>query len=120
MKEKETEKMEKAEPEFSLDQSNILYLLFITGATICLGLDITVQINRRDIWNINPITEGFVLVLLANLLLWLDFAWTIVRQRDEGDDTRPGGFLSDVVSYSTNSLCCVLLVPLSVMRKAPG
>ena len=72
-----------------------------------------------DNWNINPITEGFVLVLLANLFLWLDFVWTIVRQRDEGDDTRPDNmFLSDVATYSTNSLCCVLLLPLSVARKA--
>ena len=39
--------MEAEEPEFSLYQSNILYLLFISGAVICLALDIMVQINRR-------------------------------------------------------------------------
>ena len=42
---KEMEKKE--EPEFSLQQSNILYLLFISGAAICLALDIMVQVNRR-------------------------------------------------------------------------
>ena len=47
--EKEMEKeMEKEEPEFSLYQSNMLYLFFISGALICLALDITVQINRRS------------------------------------------------------------------------
>ena len=46
---KEEEKeMEKEEPEFSLYQSNMLYLFFISGALICLALDITVQINRRS------------------------------------------------------------------------
>ena len=42
------EEMEKEEPEFSLYQSNMLYLFFISGALICLALDITVQINRRS------------------------------------------------------------------------
>ena len=70
-------------------------------------------------WKINPITEGFILVLLINLFLWLDFVWTILRQRDEGDGEQ-GGFLSDLVTYTSNSLCCVLLVPLSVIRKTPG
>ena len=49
MKEKEKEEMEKAEPEFSLYQSNVLYLFFISGAIICLALDITVQINRSKL-----------------------------------------------------------------------
>ena len=50
MKECEEDKKEmekKEEPEFSLQQSNILYLLFISGAAICLALDIMVQVNRR-------------------------------------------------------------------------
>ena len=46
-KEDEIQEKEKGEPEFSLYQSNILYLLFMSGAVICLALDITVQINRR-------------------------------------------------------------------------
>ena len=58
------------------------------------------------------------MVLLINLILWVDFVWTILRQRDEGDG-QEGGFLSDLVTYSSNSLCCVLLVPLSVLRKTP-
>ena len=51
MKDNNKEEMEKEkdEPEFSLYQSNILYLFFISGALICLVLDITVQINRREL-----------------------------------------------------------------------
>ena len=44
----EEKEAEKEEPEFSLYQSNMLYLFFISGALICLALDITVQINRRS------------------------------------------------------------------------
>ena len=46
--EEEEPEMEKEEPEFSLYQSNMLYLFFISGALICLALDITVQIKRRS------------------------------------------------------------------------
>ena len=35
------------QPEFSLFQSNVLYLCFFSGALICLALDVTVQINRK-------------------------------------------------------------------------
>ena len=39
---------EENEPEFSLIQSNILYLFFISGALLCLALDVTVQMNRKN------------------------------------------------------------------------
>ena len=91
--------------------------MFETELFYCLNS--STSSSLKDSWRFNPITQGFILVLLINLILWVDFVWTILRQRDEGDGEE-GGFLSDLVTYSSNSLCCVLLVPLSVLRKTPN
>jgi hypothetical protein len=69
-------------PMFSLHQSNVLYCFFFMAAFIILFLDIFLQISRGSgtkfkLWLLNNnfgfLTKAFYLILLLNLLLWLDF-----------------------------------------------
>ena len=75
---------------------------------------------KIGIKDINKITTFFILVLIINLLLWVDFVWSISRRRNESQTgERERGFLDDLVRYSSSTLCCVLLMPVTIIKKIP-
>ena len=59
---------------FSKSQSNILYLLFALGASVCIGGDISIQVYRSS--RLTSIMNYILPVCLGNLLLWADFMLT--------------------------------------------
>ena len=66
------------EPNFSLLQSNILYLMFFLGSFLCLGADMIVQKARNGFISNN--TQFFLSILLLNIILWIDFNFKVFRK----------------------------------------
>ena len=75
-------------PQFSLYQSNILYLLYFLGAFIIIFADIAFYIIRNKnmtflIWLFTPVwvSKVFSCLLIFNFLLWLDFNRCIRKKK---------------------------------------
>ena len=68
---RDTEELKGQKIIFSKRQSNILYLLFALGASVCIGVDISIQVYRSS--HLTSIMHYILPVCLGNLLLWVDF-----------------------------------------------
>ena len=76
--------------EFSIFHSNVLYFVFFLGAFIILGSDLTIQLARHykdtisytDLFiKISNITKIFIGIFFVNLILWLDFNYSIFKKK---------------------------------------
>ena len=87
------------EPEFSMEQSHILYIIFTFSVCPIFLTDIIVQMIRN--WSLSPITYVLGLVYLCNLLLWLDF----IRERKTKNNPTPRPpWLTWLFAYAENCL----------------
>jgi hypothetical protein len=96
------------EPNFSLLQSNILYLMFFLGSFLCLGMNMIVQKAKNG--SISNNTQFFISILLLNVILWVDFNFKVFRK------ARTAGircsFCEELFQDSTNSMFCVIIAPV--------
>ena len=107
-------------PTFSFYQSNILYILFLLGFASCIILDVLVQFGRKGwrIKSISSITRWAVAILLINVVLWVDFMiGTTKRKKVLEPNNQESSWLNDLISFSSNSLVCVFLLPFFLCRK---
>ena len=101
------------EPNFSLLQSNILYLMFFLGSFLCLGADMIVQKARNGFISNN--TQFFLSILLLNIILWIDFNFKVFRKaRTAG---RSYSICEELFQDSTNIMICVIIAPAMWMTK---
>ena len=107
-------------PRFSFYQSNILYILFLLGFASCIILDVLVQFGRKG-WRINSISEvtrWAVAILLVNIGLWIDFMiGTTRRNKILESNNQDSSWLNDLISFSSNSLVCISLLPFFLIGK---
>ena len=105
---------------FSFYQSNMLYILFFLGFASCIILDVLVQFEKGG-WSmesIAPITRWAVAVLLVNIGLWVDFMIGRTKRRNAvGPNIEESSWLNDLISFSSNSLVCIGLLPFFLCRK---
>ena len=107
-------------PTFSFYQSNTLYILFVLGFASCLIFDVLVQFERKGwkIESIAPVTKWAVAILLVNIGLWVDFMiGRTKRKKILGSNSEESSWLNDLVSFSSNSLVCLILLPFFLCRK---
>ena len=107
-------------PTFSFYQSNILYILFFLGFASCIIFDVLVQFERKGwkIESIAPITKWAVAILLVNIGLWVDFMISRTKgKKILGSNIEESSWLNDLVSFSSNSLVCFVLLPFFLCRK---
>ena len=122
------------EPNLSLIQSNILYVLFFLGASIILFIDVLDQRFRKSafwsrdpenlhihpswisdvISNVSNVTKVFISLLVVNVILWIDFNLRIVRTSSSRSNTND--VYEDLLQYSTNTLFCVIILPFIWMK----
>ena len=95
-------------PNFSVFQSNVLYSLFFLGTFIIMGLDIVVQMSRKSY--ISNVTIAFMLLLVVNVILWVDFNSNMRVERTSSSETK-FGFFEDLLEDSTSTLLCFIIVP---------
>ena len=69
--------------EFSLFHSNILFFLFFLGAFIILCGDLTIQ-YKKGYGQWSTTTKTFVGIFFVNLLLWLDFNYSMFKKKQPG------------------------------------
>ena len=107
-------------PAFSFYQSNILYILFFLGFASCIILDVLVQFERKGwrIESISPMTRWAVAILLVNIGLWVDFMIGRTKRKETfGSNDEESSWLIDLISFSSNSLVCIILLPFFLCRK---
>ena len=101
------------DPKFSVFQSNVLYMLFFLGAFTVFGLDVCFQLNKNE--EIGEDTQVFLFLFVVNVILWMDFNLKTVKRRSE--QSRLGStFLELLLQYSTDTLFCIILVPIIWIR----
>ena len=107
-------------PTFSFYQSNILYTLFLLGYATCIILDVLVQLARKG-WttkSISKITQWAVAILLVNIGLWVDFIIGIAKKKNTLETNNQGSsWLNELISFSSNSLVCIVLLPFFLCRR---
>ena len=67
------------EPDFCIFHSNILYMFFLTGTSITMAADVLVQTK------VSTITYTALAGVAFNLVLWLDFNYTMYKRRQADD-----------------------------------
>lgn len=102
---------------FSLYQSNVLYLLYVSGFSVSVFLDVYIQYARKG-WDIHVSTTYCVILLFINIFLWLDFVREFLRKKIEDNNNQPKNWLYDTVIFSTNSLMCLILLPVWAIYRA--
>ena len=107
------------EKNFSVRQSNILYLLFCLSSSLCIFGDLWHQwIRGKNSHNLkwlrissgsslSPYTSAASLTFGANLILWVDF---IMSNRDS-DSSNGNSFFQDLLGYTTHAAFCILFLP---------
>ena len=101
------------EPNFSLLQSNILYLMFFLGSFLCLGADMIVQKGKNGFISNN--TQFFISILLLNIILWVDFNFKVFRKTRT--ESRSNSFCEELFQDSTNIMFCVIIAPVMWMTQ---
>ena len=66
--------------QFSLLHSNILYVMFVLGNALVVGVDIVIQIHRNPSRRLSSITGVFLVIFILNILLWIDFNYNRRRK----------------------------------------
>ena len=100
------------EPNFSLHQSIILYGMYVFGFSLSLLLDVFIQFSRKGWGKLHISTRYGLLILAINILLWLDFVREFIRKKAKANSSQPKHWLTDTIIFSTNSLVCLLLLPI--------
>ena len=109
----EKEEVESGEPNFSVFQSNILYILFFTGTLLYLLGDLYISSLRNGEY----FPTLLVSLLAVNLILWIDFNLDIQRSRDiSSSDSCRVRWLDDLFQDTTNALFCFILLPFILLR----
>lgn len=112
---------------FSRSQSNILYLLFALGASVCIGVDISIQVYRSS--HLTSIMNYILPVCLGNLLLWVDFMLTAnsinlyescagiiqILNTQLNFSGYYASVFSEILAYTTNTFVCfkyIVMLPV--------
>ena len=66
---------------FSLLHSNILYMMFVIGDSLVMGVDIAIQLHKHPFTWLNPFTYIFLIIFILNILLWINFNYNRRRHR---------------------------------------
>ena len=110
------------EKNFSVRQSNILYLLFCLSSSLCIFGDLCNQwIRGKNVSHnlkclrissgssLSPFTSAATLTFGANLILWVDF---IMSNRDlDSVSSNGNSFFQDLLGYTTHAAFCILFLP---------
>ena len=102
---------EKFEPDFSLRQSNILYIIFFIGAFLYLLADIYFIYIRWRSFNFRALPKKYISLLLINLLLWIDFNRNY-KSNATTNVTNNLTAVEEIIQDSTHTLFCMILLPL--------
>ena len=111
--------LESINPEFSLVQSNALFFIYFIGSFAVLILDVMVQMKRctpPGIWPLNPITLFFALILLFNLILWVNINHHMKRlskTKDYATSQTDNGSMDEIVEEVTDPIFILMLTILS-------
>ena len=106
-------------PEFSLVQSNALFFSYFIGSFAVFFLDVMVQMKRctpPGIWPLNPITLFLALILLFNLILWVNINQHMKRLSKTKDYTTSqtdNGSMDEIVEEVTDPIFILMLTILS-------
>ena len=101
------------QPNFSLSQSNLLYLFFFLGAVTYLLGDFWFSTTRNG-FSFSQFPKVYSILLLVNLILWIDFNRNVLR--DDSTENKRFGFLEHLLQNSTDMLFCLILLPFMLMR----
>ena len=115
------------EKQFSIKQSNILYLFFCLSSSLCIFGDLWHQWMRGknvnikkclQLWSGSPLsqfTSAGCIIFGADILLWIDF---MVSNRNlDAVPSNGEGFIHDLMRYTTHAAFCVLLLPFFGLYK---
>ena len=118
---------------FSPEQSIVLYILFMIGYLFCIGGDLALQLYRSPYIPLyNTIAFNCLMFFLLNGLLWTDFIIHSFRSNENNLISGTGeishlnysklilgsrGFFIDLLSYSTNIVFWILLIPFYIFKK---
>ena len=73
------------EPDFCIFHSNILYMFFLTGTSITMAADVLVVQRAGRGLAVSTVTYTALLGVMVNLVLWLDFNYTMYKRRQADD-----------------------------------
>ena len=118
---------------FSVRQSNILYILFIFGFILCIGADVLHQYTRKNKEtnylsstsltfcfrgsSLSLFTSLILITFCVNFVLWSDFILVASQPLASESHGNFGGVVQELVNYTTDSLYCIILFPIFCLQK---
>ena len=118
---------------FSVRQSNILYILFIFGFILCIGADVLHQYTRKNKEtnylsstsltfyfrgsSLSLFTSMILITFCVNFVLWSDFILVASQPLASESHGNFGGVVQELVNYTTDSLYCIILFPIFCLQK---
>lgn len=103
------------EHEFSLHQSNVLYFLYMFTSALVLLAILYYEYKTKG-WDIAITTKLGLGVMVANLILWLDFVREVSKEKSDSTVNENQAWWHEVISMSTNCLFCLIFLPLTAVR----